>query len=142
MIEKARVVEVKDKSARLEIRRVSACGESCASCKGGCVPKNTYINVLNSMGAKAGDFVEVELSTKIFLNAVFITYGVPLIMLIIGIFAGSTFADSLGLIINSDLAGALLGFALMALSYILISRQDEKYEKQGKIKFEMKQILK
>ncbi|MDF2840562.1 MAG: SoxR reducing system RseC family protein [Clostridia bacterium] len=141
MKEKAKVIEVKEQFARLEIRRVSACGESCASCKGGCVPTNTYINALNPIGAKAGEFVEVEMSTKIFLKAVAITYGLPLIMLFIGIFAGSALTDNLGLTINSDLAGAFLGFTLMTLSYILIYRQDKKYKRQDKIKFEVTRIL-
>jgi sigma-E factor negative regulatory protein RseC len=141
MVEKAKVIEIKDDLAKLEIRRVSACGESCASCKGGCAPTNIYVNAVNRLEAKVGEYVEIEMSTKIFLNTVVITYGLPLIMLIIGTFAGSTLADSLRLTINNDLAGVLLGFALMALSLILIARQDKKYKKQGKIKFEMKKIL-
>ncbi len=81
------------------------------------------------------------MSTKIFLGAVVLTYVLPLIMLFIGIFAGSTWVDSLGVPINNDLAGVLLGFVLMALSYIFISKRDKEYKKQGKIKFEISKIL-
>jgi sigma-E factor negative regulatory protein RseC len=141
MIEKAKVVDVKEKFAKVEIRRVSACGESCASCKGGCAPTNTYVEAENNIGAKLGQYVEIEMSTKTFLTAVLITYGLPLIMLFVGIFSGSALANSLGLKMNSDFAGVLLGFLLMALSYIVISKQDKKYSKQGKIKFEIIKIL-
>ncbi|HYE09072.1 MAG TPA: SoxR reducing system RseC family protein [Patescibacteria group bacterium] len=141
MIEKAKVIDVKDKFAKVEIRRVSACGESCASCKGGCAPTNTYVDAVNNIGAKIGQYVEIEMSTKIFLTAVLITYGLPLIMLFIGIFSGSAVVNGLGLTMNSDFVGTLLGFLLMALSYIFISKQDKRYNKQGKIKFEIKKIL-
>lgn len=46
MIEKARAVEVRKNLAKLEISRVSACGESCGSCKGGCAPTNTFVNAV------------------------------------------------------------------------------------------------
>jgi sigma-E factor negative regulatory protein RseC len=141
MIEKARVVELKDKFARVEVRRVSACGESCASCKGGCVPTNTYVDAINHIDAKVGEFVEIEMSSKTFLNAVILTYGLPLIMLVIGIFSGSVLVNNLGLKLNSDLTGVLLGFVLMALSYLFVSKKDKKYKKHGKIEFEIIKTL-
>lgn len=141
MIEKARVVEVKNNLAKLEIRRVSACGESCSSCKGGCAPTNTFVDAVNTIGAKVGEYVEVEMSTKTFLNAVAITYGLPLIMLVIGIFSGNALANNLGVQVNSDLAGVILGFVLMALSYIFISKQDKKYSSNGMIKFEIIRVI-
>ncbi|SHK13779.1 positive regulator of sigma(E), RseC/MucC [Geosporobacter subterraneus DSM 17957] len=141
MIEKARVVEVKGNLAKVEVRRVSACGENCANCKGGCAPTNIYIEVINSIGAKQGEYVEIEMSTRTFLAAVLITYGLPLIMLFIGIFSGNALVNNMGLKINNDMAGAILGFIFMALSYIFISKLDKKYNKQRKIKFEIKKIL-
>jgi sigma-E factor negative regulatory protein RseC len=141
MIEKARVVELKDKYARVEVRRVSACGESCASCKGGCVPTNNYVDAINGVDAKLGEFVEIEMSSRTFLNAVILTYGLPLIMLVIGIFSGSVLVNNLGIKLNSDLTGVLLGFLLMALSYLFISNKDKEYKKHGKIEFEIIKTL-
>lgn len=81
------------------------------------------------------------MSTRTFLTAVAMTYGLPLIMLVIGIFSGSALVNNLGLQINSDLAGVILGFALMALSNIFISWQDKKYSVQGKMKFEIVRVI-
>lgn len=141
MIEKARVVEVKGNLTKVEVRRVSACGENCANCKGGCAPTYTYIEVINNVGAKQGEYVEIEMSTRTFLAAVSITYGLPLIMLFIGVFSGNALVNNTGLRINNDVAGAIVGFILMALSYIYISKLDKKYNKQRKIEFEIKRIL-
>lgn len=141
MVEKGRVINVKDKTARIEIKRVSACGDSCASCKGGCETTNHYVDAVNNVGAKPGDMVDIEMSTKTFMSAVAITYGIPLIMLIIGIASGGTLFKSIGININSDIAGVLLGFGLMAISYIFINKLDKRHNKKGSITFEIVRIL-
>ena len=141
MIEKGRVINVKDKTTRIEIKRVSACGESCASCKGGCETTNHYVDATNKIGAKPGDTVDIEMSTKTFLSAVAITYGIPLIMLFIGIASGGALFRSIGVNINPDLAGVLLGFGLMAISYIFINQIDKRHSEKGSITFEIVRIL-
>jgi sigma-E factor negative regulatory protein RseC len=141
MVERARVVDITNNVAKLEIRRASGCGDKCSTCKGGCSSDNTYVEAVNSIGAEKGDFVEVELNTKTFLTAVVLTYGLPLIMLFIGIFTGSTLLRSFGIEVNGDLAGIVLGFGLMALSYLILSLNDKRYNKNGKIKFEITKLL-
>lgn len=141
MVEKGKVIRLEGKSARVEIRRVSACGESCASCKGGCETTNTYVDAGNQLGAKAGDYVEIEMSTKTFLSAVALTYGLPLIMLFVGILSGGALSKSLGLNVNTDIASVMLGFGLMALSYVIINKLDQRHHKKGSIKFEIIKIL-
>ena len=85
MVENGKVIQIKDKMARVEIKRASACGESCGSCKGSCETPHHYIDAINSIGAEAGDLVNIEMSTKVFLKATAIAYGIPLLMLIIEI---------------------------------------------------------
>lgn len=141
MVERARVVDITNNVAKLEIRRASACGDKCATCKGGCSSDNAYVEAVNSIGAEKGDFVEVELNTKTFLTAVVLTYGLPLIMLFIGIFTGSTLLRNFGIEVNGDLAGIVLGFGLMALAYLILSLNDKRYNKKGKVKFEITKLL-
>lgn len=141
MIEKAQVVQTKDEMAKVQVKRASACGESCASCKGGCAPSNTYVDAINTIGAKPGDTVEIEMSTKTFLSAVAITYGLPLIMLFVGIFTGSMLVDSLRFDINKDLAGILLGFGLMGIAYIFIHKADKRHKEKDSIQFQIIKIL-
>lgn len=141
MIEKAKVISVNEQKAKVQIRRASACGESCASCKGGCTPTNTYVEAVNTIGAMPGQDVEIEMSTQVFMSAVILNYVLPLIMLIIGIFAGGILADSLDLRISRDVLGILLGIGLMAISYTLVYFIDKQYKKKGRVRFVIKRVL-
>ncbi len=141
MIEKAKVVSLNGNMARVQVKRISACGESCASCKAGCSSPDTYVDAVNNINAAAGQYVEIETQTKIVFSAIILNYVLPLIMLAIGIITGSVLVDSLKLNISKDLLGILLGFTLMALSYLLASRIDKSYKKTGKVQFTVKRIL-
>lgn len=55
--------------AEVTVLRHSACGENCASCKGGCAPTKTVITAENTAGAKPGDKVLMEMSDKKALGA-------------------------------------------------------------------------
>lgn len=140
MLEIAKVVSVNGKMAKVQIKRASACGESCASCKGSCAPPNTYVEAVNSIGAVSGQDVEIEMNTKVFMNAVILNYVLPLIMLIVGIFAGSILVDSLNLNVSKDVLGLLLGFGLMTVSYALVYFIDKRYKKNGKVRFMIKRV--
>lgn len=140
MIEIAKVVSVNGKMAKVQIKRASACGESCASCKGSCAPPNTYVEAVNAVGAASGQAVEIEMNTKVFMNAVILNYVLPLIMLIVGIFAGNGLAGSLNLSISKDVLGILLGFGLMAASYTMVYFVDKRYKKNGKVTFIIKRV--
>lgn len=141
MIEKAKVISVNGQTAKVQIKRASACGDNCASCKGSCAPPNTYVEAVNTVGAVSGQDVEIEMNTQVFMNAVILNYVLPLIMLIIGIFAGSSLPGVLNLNISKDLLGILLGFGLMVLSYTLVYFIDKRYKKNGKVRFIIKRIF-
>ncbi|MBP7072261.1 MAG: SoxR reducing system RseC family protein [Clostridia bacterium] len=140
MIEKARVISVNGQKAKVQIKRTGACGESCAGCKGGCAQINTYVEAVNTVRAVSGQEVEIEMSTKVFMNAIILNYVLPLIMLILGIFAGSAMVDGWNLSISGDLLGILLGFGLMAISYTLVYFIDKHYKKNGKVRFIIKRV--
>lgn len=141
MIEKARVVELNGNMARVIVKRISACGENCASCKAGCAVPETYVDAVNEIKAAAGQYVEIETQTKVVFSAIFLNYVLPLIMLAVGIVSGSALVQYLPLNVSKDLMGILMGFALMALSYLLASQIDKRFKKTGKVQFVIKRIL-
>lgn len=141
MVEKAKVVTLNGNMAKVQVKRVSACGESCVSCKGGCAPSHTYVDAVNNINAAVGQDVEIEMQTKMVYNAIILNYGIPLLMLIVGIFSGSALVESLNLNVSKDLLGVFIGFVLMALSYMLASQIDKHYGKTGKMKFTVKRVL-
>lgn len=141
MEERARVVSVDGSTARVTLKRSSACGESCAQCKGGCAPGNTYVEVKNPIGAGVGQEVVIEMKTGTFMSAVAITYVFPLIMLFAGIAMGASLNPPFGLRLSKDAYGLILGFSLMVVSYIIANMLDKRYKKSGKVSFTITKII-
>lgn len=77
------VVSIDKDMAVVNVRRVSACGENCASCKGGCVSTTLTTKVYNKEGAKVGDVVKIESNSNELVRAAFFLYIVPVIIGII-----------------------------------------------------------
>ena len=96
------------------VKRKSACGENCASCKAACSSREHTISARNVAGAKAGDTVIIEMGTKKVLYSAFLVYILPLIAFILGF---SYFFES-G---KTELASAFWGFVLGTAVWILVS---------------------
>lgn len=141
MIEKARVISVDGHKAKVYLIRHGACGDKCGGCSGGCATTGTYVEAINDIGAEAGQEVEIEMKTQVFMNAILLNYGLPLIMLIIGMFAGIIIKNLFNLSLSSDLLSVLLGFGLMALSYLVVNRIDKHYKKTDKVKMNIISIV-
>ena len=80
MRETGTVKSVEGDFCQVVVTRQSACGENCASCKGGCKLQNQICNAKNSVGAKAGDKVIIEMDTKKVLKSALLVYILPIIV--------------------------------------------------------------
>ncbi len=67
-----------DDMATVKVMRTSACGENCASCKGGCSSSGAYIEAINTVGAEVGDKVVASIPDNVALIAAFVAYFIPL----------------------------------------------------------------
>ena len=76
------VKKTENNFAYVAVNRVSACGENCAHCKGGCTPSNVTAKAENPIGAEAGDSVKIETDTGKVLFASFVLYIVPVLLTI------------------------------------------------------------
>ena len=112
------VEECIDGIAKVKITRSSACGDSCAAC-GMCPGRETVIEAKNVCGAAKGDTVLLNMSSGRVLNAAFLVYIVPVILLVIGCIIGDY-------IFKSENMGILSGFALMTVSFIAMHMLDRK----------------
>ncbi|MGO1369997.1 MAG: SoxR reducing system RseC family protein [Senegalia sp. (in: firmicutes)] len=122
------VVETKDDYAVVDVRRTSACGDKCGSCGGGCSVPAMRVNIKNTIGAKVGNFVEIEMETKSLMKSAFIAYVIPLIMLIVGISSGVYFFNNLGFE-SYEVLGILTGFVALVISYFLLKLIDNNIKK-------------
>lgn len=78
------VMKTEGNMAVVTVNRVSACGENCAHCRGGCTPTKVQARVVNGVGAKVGDVVKLETETGAVIKASLILYFVPCVVAILG----------------------------------------------------------
>ena len=124
------VTSVSDGTARIRFLR----GSACAHC-GACLTvgdSEMEISLPNTLGAKEGDRVAVDLSPKRVVQASLIAYAVPLVLLIAGVIIGSRFADWMGL---------ALGLVACGISYLILRFVEKKSAKSKSFQPRMTRIL-
>lgn len=111
-----------EKVAYIVIKRESACGENCANC-GGCKKMNE-ITADNTLGAKPGDTVVVEMSDSRVLSAAFMVYMLPLIIFFAAYFISNMFT-------KTEWVSITLGISFATVFYVILyfydKKQREKY---------------
>ncbi len=117
-----RVRKVEGEHAYIVIKRQSACGENCANC-GGCTQKENEVVAKNTIGAKCGDGVVIEMSDKKVLRAAFFFYIVPLMIFFAGYAVISCF-------IQNEIICIFGGVLIAAVFYILLHFKDKKYSEK------------
>ena len=125
-----RVTSVTDGTAQIRFLR----GSACAHC-GACLTvgdSEMEISLPNTLGAKEGDRVAVDLSPKRVVQASLIAYAVPLVLLIAGVIIGSRFADWMGL---------ALGLVACGISYLILRFVEKKSAKSKSFQPRMTRIL-
>ena len=124
------VTAITDGTAQIRFLR----GSACAHC-GACLTvgdSEMEISLPNTLGAKEGDRVAVDLSPKRVVQASLIAYAVPLVLLIAGVFIGSRYADW---------AGLALGIAACGISYLILRIVEKKSAKSKSFQPRMTRIL-
>lgn len=99
--------------------------EECSAkiyCKPGNSSERTLI-VRDPLGAKSGDKVRVVIKGSKILSASFLLYGIPLILLLIGIFVGYYIFNE-----NKELYSTLSGFGLVffySIFFLILSKKQK-----------------
>lgn len=128
--------------AVVEIRRASACGESCSSCKAGCAPTAVYVRVNNSVNASVGQYVKLKTESKKVMKAVFLVYMIPFFNMIIGIAIGSWLAKYFGYEKESEIISAGIGFLFLASSYLYLNLKDKRIKEKNHMEIAISYIIK
>jgi positive regulator of sigma E activity len=111
MLEIGKVTAITDDIAQVVFERKSSCDKCkvCSMDKGG----NVSLKLKNDIGAKVGDVVEVGISDKRLTQSNLIIFGIPLLMLLIGM----VIASALKL---SELYSILIGFGSLVFGFVII----------------------
>jgi len=109
-------------------------GSACAHC-GACLTVGSSemeITLPNTLGAKPGDRVSVDLSPKRMVQASLLAYAVPLALLIAGVLIGSRYADW---------AGLALGLGACGIGYLILRLVELRTRKKKTFQPRMVRIL-
>ncbi|MBM7624180.1 SoxR reducing system RseC family protein [Sporohalobacter salinus] len=136
MREYAKVIEVNDNLATVRIQRHGSC-DKCGKCG---ESNDIEVEAKNSIGAKEGDLVTIELRDSNVLGAALVVYLLPLINLFIGYFIGQWFSGNYGFG-NSDLIGALSGISFLIISLFFARKYGEINNSKGKYQPEIKRTV-
>ncbi|WP_058486128.1 SoxR reducing system RseC family protein [Defluviitalea phaphyphila] len=128
--ETGRVISIKDRYAIVSMERNEAC-KKCGACSHGHKTEEMILEVDNICNASVGDIVKIDLAYSDFLRAAFIMYGIPLIMLFIGFFAGYYGCVILEYSNIREPMGILGAFLFMTISFSWIHFKESKWKKQN-----------
>lgn len=134
------VIGERDGKVILDIKRTGSCGDKCSTCQSHCEVPSIQVEIDNSLLAKKGDFVQVGMQPKNLIKSTFIIYTIPLIMFILGMTVSVLYLKSVG-VVNYELFGILIGFAVLALTFIAIRLVTERHTEKHSAILQMKKIL-
>ncbi|MBN1627480.1 MAG: SoxR reducing system RseC family protein [Deltaproteobacteria bacterium] len=133
------VQEIKKTYAVIKIQKSSACAHCSSRETCDISNKDTTIELINDLGAKEGDLVEIRIPEGTLLKASFLVYLLPVIALLAGAFSGKALADAMD--INQTSASLAGGFLLMGIVFYLLIRQHRSEEYQKRYRPRMTRIL-
>lgn len=120
-----KVVNTNNGMASLEVRKVSSCGTNCASCSAACAQPPQVIEVINTLEAEAGDFVEIQADNGRVLKYMLLLYGIPLLFLIVGFGLGHSYLVNRN-IENYEILSLLIGIVAMAIGGLVVRLIDKR----------------
>lgn len=121
------IVEIVDSvTAKLKLKRHSACA-SCGKCATMSEEKDITVEVDNTIGAKVGDRVEVNMETVNVLKAAFIAYTIPLVALLLGTVGTFYVLKSINITNNVELISGGVGLIFTLISFLVLKKNDKKF---------------
>lgn len=129
MREMGLVVAVDQKNAQVRFERSAACSK-CRACGMLADAKEIIISVENTLSAKVGDSVEIDMQTKGVMMASAIVYVIPLIALFLGLFVGPVITKLLGLALDEDMSAGVCALVFIGISWLTLKGIDAKLRKK------------
>ncbi|WP_296645370.1 SoxR reducing system RseC family protein [Romboutsia sp. 13368] len=121
------IIEIVDNiTAKLKLKRHSACA-SCGKCTTTSEEKDIIVEVDNTIGAKVGDRVEVNMETMNVLKAAFIVYTIPLIALLIGTVGTFYILNAINFNGNIEIISAIVGLIFTIMVFLILKKNDKKF---------------
>lgn len=125
----ARIIGRERDLYRVETMASNLC-DGCTSCAKGRAGMQVLAKAERDY--QAGDLVDIDMPSADLNAAAFWVYGLPLIIIIAGIFLGTQIAPWIGLATQSEIVGVGLGLALGGIYYLVIRSRQSEMNKTGR----------
>ncbi|XTR37488.1 SoxR reducing system RseC family protein [Paraclostridium tenue] len=127
MNQRGYVIEIVDSiTAKIKMQKHSACA-SCGKCASSTDKKDIIVEVDNTLGAKVGDYVEVNMDSVNVIKAASIIYIIPLVALLGGTILSYKMLSYFDISFNIEIISGGIGVLLTILSYLAIKSRDFKF---------------
>ncbi len=127
MNQRGYVIEIVDSiTAKIKMQKHSACA-SCGKCASSTDKKDIIVEVDNTLGAKVGDYVEVNMDSVNVIKAASIIYIIPLVALLGGTILSYKMLSYFDILFNIEIISGGIGVLLTILSYLAIKSRDFKF---------------
>lgn len=104
----------------VQIDRTGECGDKCEGCSAACDVAKIEVEVLNTLGAKTGDYVNIVTEHKTLISSSFILYTIPVLAFMLGIVIAFKMSNYYPFM-NSEIIIITSGFIFLVLSYFIIA---------------------
>ncbi|GAA0724494.1 SoxR reducing system RseC family protein [Clostridium malenominatum] len=128
------VSSVNGDKVNVMFKRMSGCGDSCATCSGGCESPPLLLDMDNTLLAKPGDVVEVTMEDNTFFKLTFFAYALPLMFMLLGIGVGY-------ILTKNELTSAFSGLGFLAISYGILRIVNNNHKKNHKESVSLVRII-
>ena len=123
------IVEIIDEDTpMMRMMRMSACAKCGKGMSASSVSEEFLVEVDNTIGAKVGDHVVVSMEHINVMKATILVYVIPMVLLIVGIVRSYYALNAIGFNGATEVVAAVIGIALMGLSYIYLKINDKKFK--------------
>jgi sigma-E factor negative regulatory protein RseC len=136
MKEAGLVLETAGSEAKVLFNRTSACGK-CKACGMAAGDNQIVVTAKNSVGAKKGDNVEVQFTSRNALLTSAIAYLFPLAMLIVGLVLGFLIPVPM----DRQAFAAIMGIALTAAAFLILKIANPFFKRKFTNIYEITNIL-
>ncbi|MGL5717500.1 MAG: SoxR reducing system RseC family protein [Paraclostridium sp.] len=127
MNQKGYIVKIVDRNTvKIKMQKHSACA-SCGKCASSTDKKDIIVEADNSIGARIGDYVEVNMDSINVIKAALIAYVIPLVALLGGTIIPYSILSKVNLNLNVELISGCIGIILTLITYLIIKSKDYKF---------------
>ncbi|MBF0345745.1 MAG: SoxR reducing system RseC family protein [Nitrospirae bacterium] len=143
MEETAIVKDVSGITATVAVEKTTACAHCQSSKVCDSTPESSLIEAINTVNARIGQKVIIEMKTYTYLKGALVVYAIPAIALLLGAILGKHVLSAMDMFgsMKVDAVSAISGFTAFVVSLVVVKLISSNLEKKTEYKAVIKRVL-